>query len=473
MNSETQKTGRVLCCYHSDRKQQLRSSLADEGISIDDITSLEAYCQSPGPEAYDACIVSEQQFDAAQSELSLKLRQGERLPQFIKLQGGDDHQPEERATLPMATIPVFARLNNAVSAAELSSVVSSAVAYANLQDENRRLKQVASNRIHRELTGHSSAVQKLRTSAIDAAQKDSAVLISGEPGTGTNLLAQLIHDSGRRAHRSFLKINCKTLSSEALERELIGTAVTTETGNKRIQHGRLELATGGTLLLDNVESLSLPIQKKLLQFIEQRTWTSGITGESLPLDVRILAATHIDLQDQCRRGLFLEELYQHLSAITILTPTLLDRHDDIGLLSEQFLIRLSVAEGRPLKRMTIEALEYLKGYHWPGNIRELQNVIDRACSLDSDSKLTADMLRPWMNTSGDDVAEARTGLSIKEMERKLIETTFARYSGNREKTARSLEIGLRTLSGKLREYGYPPRGGPGSNRKDDTAAKAA
>jgi DNA-binding NtrC family response regulator len=145
-------------------------------------------------------------------------------------------------------------------------------------------------------------------------------------------------------------------------------------------------------------------------------------------------------------------------------PPLRERREDIAALAEHFLAEFAAREGRPIKQVTVEALERLKAYHWPGNVRELENVIGRCCALEHGGLLTAAMIMPWLEEARD-AGSDDMGLSLREMERKLIEATFTRFHGNRELTARALKIGLRTLSGKLREYGYPPRGGPGSNRE--------
>jgi len=158
-----------------------------------------------------------------------------------------------------------------------------------------------------------------------------------------------------------------------------------------------------------------------------------------------------------------------LSGCTLHVSSLRERSADIGILAENILNHLAVVEGKPVKRLSVEGLNVLRTHDWPGNLRELENVIERACSLHDEGLLTAEMLQPWIARPVSEQAES-SALSLREMERKLIETTFARCQGNREHTARLLKIGIRTLSGKLREYGYPPRGGPGSNRRLTRAA---
>lgn len=183
-----------------------------------------------------------------------------------------------------------------------------------------------------------------------------------------------------------------------------------------------------------------------------------------------MASTHVDLAVKAQEGRFPVSLYECLTACCIHVPPLRERLQDIGLLTERVLNHLAVVDGKPVKRLSVEALKTLRTHDWPGNLRELENVVERSCSLDESPMLTAEMIGPWIARSIEADSQEPSGLSLREMERKLIETTFTRCQGNREQTARLLKIGIRTLSGKLREYGYPPRGGPGSNRR---LAKAA
>ena len=148
------------------------------------------------------------------------------------------------------------------------------------------------------------------------------------------------------------------------------------------------------------------------------------------------------------------------------SPPLRVRHNDIPLLVEHFIGEISLKEGRPPREVSTDALQLLETHTWPGNVRELQNIIERACTIEVGGSITADSIRSWLQNECDEDANVESvGMTLREMERKLIESTFARCNGNRERTAQILKIGLRTLSGKLREYGYPPRGGPGSNLK--------
>jgi DNA-binding NtrC family response regulator len=230
------------------------------------------------------------------------------------------------------------------------------------------------------------------------------------------------------------------------------------------------MGDGGSILLDNVDTVALPFQKRLAQLLEQRA-AAVLNGTTDGPNIRFIAATHGDLNRLAMEGRFRDDLLQHLSGITLQSPPLRVRTNDIPLLVEHFISQISLKEGRPPRQISAEALQLLESHAWPGNVRELQNVVERCCTVDADECISPDDLRPWLSHDAIEDGAECVGMTLAEMERKLIESTFARCNGNREKTAQILQIGLRTLSGKLREYGYPPRGGPGSNvRRPQIAA---
>ena len=213
--------------------------------------------------------------------------------------------------------------------------------------------------------------------------------------------------------------------------------------------------------------MALPVQKILVSLIRDQRFEHPQGGERVRFDIRFACGTHVDLSGLVERGLFRRDLHEAISQCRLELPTLRSRRDDIAPLTEHFLRRVSGREGKPPRSLTVDALHLLQKHDWPGNIRELENVVERACALDWGTKLNASMIEAWLTPREitEEEADALPGLTLAEMERKLIEATFNRFAGNREKTAKALQIGIRTLSGKLREYGYPPRGGPGSNLK--------
>ncbi len=309
------------------------------------------------------------------------------------------------------------------------------------------------------MTGCSSAMKTVREQVRDAASKSTPLLIMGEKGCGTNVTARAVHNAQFPVESPFVVVRCSVLTGAAMEQELFG--------NDAGDDGLWEAAAGGTLLLDDVDEISLAMQARLVKRLAQRASTAkscaeGSRGEdSQP--PRVIATTHIDLESRVREGRFDPELLRLLKQGTILVPALRDRTEDIPALASEILIQVSQREGRPLCRLADDAIEILRGHHWPGNVRELENILARCCALNTGADISAQDITPWIEREQTDEI-GNPGLTLREMERKLIEATFNRYAGNREMTAKALQIGLRTLSGKLREYGYPPRGGPGSNR---------
>ena len=453
--------GRVLVvAASSGTGEKLAAEVSRCGFDVRVTDSLAQAWDELSGEAIDVCVIDDADGHGFAPDVALQLHDARLSTQLVCLVSAGSLSG--RGLAPAARCRL---LEKPYSSLNLHSALSSAARQSRLLAENQRLKRQLLHRTLREMVGSSAAMQTLRAQVQSVADKEGSVLIRGEPGTGTHLVAHGIHTSSRSTFRPFIRFDCRLLATDYLERELFGPG--------RLNSGPADLGSpgqpawteAGTLFLDHVDAIALPLQKRLVRIVEARCLQDPERSQKRPLGVRLLAATHADLPEQIRRGLFRDDLFRRLREIEIVTPTLRDRRDDISLLTEHFLNRLVVREGKPARRVSLDALRLLEDYDWPGNVRELQNVIERACSLDFGPRLTTEMIRPWLAGNATDDAAEMPGMALKEMERKLIETTFTRCGGNRERTAQTLQIGLRTLSGKLREYGYPPRGGPGSNLK--------
>jgi DNA-binding NtrC family response regulator len=412
---------------------------------------------------FDVCLIDATWDGAAVAELVQRIQAAHRSTQVVRL----TETAEELSVSGQEPVEVVSLVS---PPAVVRRLLRSALQKAKLQSENRSLKRQLQARVVNEIVGQTETANLLRESVRAAADQDCCALFHGESGAGKQQAARVVHLASRRSLRPFLVIDCPVHSTESLERELLGEPAGPVDSAELEETGRLSSAAGGTIFLKNVETLPLAAQKKLASILARKSYSCPVTGKTRPLDVRVMASTDIDLAAAAQEGTFPVALYESLSACTIHVPALRERLQDIGLLTEHVLNHLAVVEGKPVKRLSVEALKALRSHDWPGNLRELQNVIERACSLDESPLLTADAIAPWIAKTEETDPQEPSGLSLREMERKLIETTFARCQGNREQTARLLKIGIRTLSGKLREYGYPPRGGPGSNRR---LAKAA
>lgn len=335
-----------------------------------------------------------------------------------------------------------------------------------LREEIEGLRKQLGGRALREIRGQSPAVEQLRKS-IAASNDDEPILIQGATGTDIDAVAAAIHSFGKRAHRPLVKLDCRLLSAERLEEELLlarQSGKMTSSFSSDAQSSRLSAAAGGTVLLMHIETVPIALQRSITMFIREQRACAELVDERMSANrTRVLVSTHADLKSLVQKKQLRADLVEELCLRTISIPTLQERISDVGLLAEQFITAFAVTEGITPPRLTIDGLKLLQQYAWPGNDAELRRVIERTCSVTRGELITADALGSWISTEVTTSDEMSAGLSLSEMERRLIETTFARCEGNRERTAQVLQIGLRTLSGKLREYGYPPRGGPGSN----------
>jgi DNA-binding NtrC family response regulator len=312
------------------------------------------------------------------------------------------------------------------------------------------------------MIGNSPAMRSLRARIERAAPTSETILITGESGTGKELVARTVHSASTRAQTPLVSLNCPVLSAQLMESELFGHERGAFTGAESQRTGRFELADGGTILLDEITEIDLPLQAKLLRVLQERTFERVGSSATQSVDVRVLSTTNRDLRAEVAAGRFREDLFFRLAVIPLEVPPLRDRVEDIVPLTKHFLTQTAARLAREVCELDRGALNLLHSYHWPGNVRELENIVTRASVLNSGGPISADDLQPWLietpgaATSGAD-DRMPLGISLREMERKLIEATLDHFDGHRARTAEALGIGLRTLSGKLKDYGYAPR----------------
>ena len=286
--------------------------------------------------------------------------------------------------------------------------------------------------------------------ARSVAPADSTVLLTGETGTGKELIARAIHHWSPRADRAFVAVNCAALAETLLESELFGHEKGAFTGAVAQRRGRFELAHGGTLFLDEVGEMSPALQAKLLRVLQERTLERVGGTKTVTVDVRVIAATNRDLQQMVVEKRFRDDLYYRLSVFPIVLPPLRERPADILPLAEHILRHVSRRLGKPIMGFSEEARRLLQEYGWPGNIRELQNVVERATILCGEDRIASALLSL---ASPPAASSATTPKTLKEWEREAILAALTTHSGNRRKAAEQLGIGLRTLYSRLREYG--------------------
>jgi DNA-binding NtrC family response regulator len=316
-----------------------------------------------------------------------------------------------------------------------------------------------------EMIGDSPAMTALRQKIRQVARTDETVLITGESGTGKELVAAHLHKASRRADAPLVGFNCPALSPQLVESELFGHDRGAFTGADAPRVGRFELADRGTVLLDEITEIELPLQAKLLRVLQEQTFERVGSSVTRSVDVRVLATTNRELLREVQEGRFRQDLYFRLAVVPLNVPPLRQRREDIPALAQFFLQQAAERLEQAPAQVDQGALDLLMSHYWPGNVRELENIITRASVLGGDDPITADQLRPWLITGPDDHLTERSacptvievGMSLQGMERRLIEATLEHYDGHRARTAKALGIGIRTLANKLRSYGYAPR----------------
>ncbi|PTL75647.1 sigma-54 dependent transcriptional regulator [Vitiosangium sp. GDMCC 1.1324] len=305
------------------------------------------------------------------------------------------------------------------------------------------------------IIGESPQLQAVYDMVKKAAATRATVLILGESGTGKELIAQAIHQESQRRDKPFVKVHCAALSESLLESELFGHEKGAFTGALARKEGRFELADGGTLFLDEIGEISPSVQVKLLRVLQQREFERVGGTQTLKVDVRIVAATHRDLLAEVKAGRFREDLYYRLNVVAVTLPPLRERKSDIPALVNHFLEKYSDAYGKDVRGLAPGTLQALLSYGWPGNIRELENAIERAVVLATGSELTTDDLPPVLRgprPAGVSVSSLIPGATLAQIEREAILQTMEMVKGSTTRTAEILGISVRKVQYRLKEY---------------------
>ena len=310
----------------------------------------------------------------------------------------------------------------------------------------------------KEIGGHAPVWLRALERARQAAASDADVLIEAESGTGKELVARMIHRLSPRRDRAFVAVNCAAFPESLLESELFGHAKGAFTGAAQAKAGKFELADGGTLLLDEIGEMPLTLQPKLLRALQEREFDRLGDTRPVHVDLRVIATTNCPLAQMVREGKFRADLYYRLNVIPLRLPPLRDRPGDISELAE-FFARLYTPAGKAL-RLTPEFLAQLEAHSWPGNVRELANCVRRVVALSAGTEIGPAALEgaEWVNAAqvpSAAVSSLRPGVSLGEMERRLVEITLAATGGNRSRAAELLGVSLRTVRNKVRSYGLP------------------
>jgi len=305
------------------------------------------------------------------------------------------------------------------------------------------------------IVGQSAAMHRVIQTCRQVSPTDATVLIEGESGTGKELIAKALHNNSPRKDRNFVALNCAALSEGILESELFGHEKGAFTGALAARKGRFEHADGGTLFLDEVGDMPMATQIKLLRVIENGEIVRVGSNEPRRVDVRLLSATNRSLDELIRTKQFREDLYFRLKVVRIVLPPLRDRREDIPLLADHYLHRLAAQHNKQVTAITPEALRLLGAYAWPGNVRELINAMETMVILARGPAIDVSDVPPEIRASSPEppTPGLKTGMSLGDAERLLIERTLAMTQGNRQQAAAILGIGQRTLYRKIKEFG--------------------
>jgi DNA-binding NtrC family response regulator len=381
------------------------------------------------------------------------------------------------AGIPMIVMTAYGSVETAVEAmkagasdyvlkpftmAEMKLVINKELDVQRVREENRSLKEALGRRYHfQNIVGRSAKMQEVLALVERVAGTNSTVLIGGESGVGKDLIARAIHQNSRRASGPFIKINSTALPDTLFESELFGFEKGAFTGAIAAKPGKFELADKGTLFLDEIGDVPAPIQVKLLRVLQEREFERLGGTRTLKVDVRLIAATNRDLRAALEEGTFREDLYYRLNVVPIDIPPLREHKEDIPDLADHFLVRFGRENGKQVQKITPAAIKLLTDYHWPGNVRQLENIIERAVALSSGPVLDAGDIqldtRPLNHSASSGSAVNHPflpeGMTLEQWEDEMIREAMRRSRGNKSEAARLLGLSRNALRYRLSKLG--------------------
>ncbi len=366
----------------------------------------------------------------------------------IVVTGNEDRENAVRAV----SLGAYDFYQKPIDAEVLGLIIDRAHHLYELEEANRRLARVGEDSPLRGVTTASPDMLKLCRTIEKVAPVDVCVLLAGESGTGKELLAKALHELGPRGRKRFVAINCAAIPETLLESELFGHEKGAFTGAIKQTRGKVELADGGTLLLDEIGDVPLGLQVKLLRFLQERSIERIGGRKEIPVDVRIVCATNQDLDELIKAGRFREDLYYRISEMVITIPPLRDRENDPALLARSFLHRLNKELGRSVRGFTGDALAALANHSWPGNVRELENRVKRAVIMAEGNRITAQDLEL---DAPDEEAPSPSLKEVRERaEREALQRALAQVDGNVSRAAKLLGVSRPTLYDLMRHHNF-------------------
>jgi DNA-binding NtrC family response regulator len=436
-------------------RRLLELNLGDDGFKTVSAADAEAGLQ----------LLASEEVDLVITDLKLPGMSGLDLLQAVKRQD---------AALPVVVMTAFGSVETAVEAmkagasdyvlkpfslTEMRMVVHKELNVSRLREENRSLREALGEKYsHPNIVARSPKMQEVLATVERVAPTNSTVLLGGESGVGKDLIARAIHEKSRRASGPFIKINSTAIPENLLESELFGYEKGAFTGANTSKPGKFELADKGTLFLDEIGDVPPATQVKLLRVLQEREFERLGGTRTVKVDVRLIAATNRDLRAALEDGTFREDLYYRLNVVPIDIPPLREHKEDIPDLVDLFLRRFASESGRQVTAISREATNLLLSHHWPGNIRELQNIMERACALANTSKLEADDIHldsPRNRTGSPADRFLPDGMTLDQWEDEMIREALKRAAGNKSQAARLLGLSRNALRYRLSKIGIP------------------
>lgn len=338
---------------------------------------------------------------------------------------------------------------------QLNLIVKRALENRELSLQHKLLKEeIESSACLEQMIGRSAEMQKVFSMIKKVAPAKASVLITGESGVGKELVANAIHNLSGRKDKAFIKVHCAALSESLLESELFGHEKGAYTGADSMQKGRFELAHGGTIFLDEIGEINQNVQIKILRVLQEKTFERVGGEKSISVDVRIVAATNKNLEEEVKAGRFREDLYYRLNVVHLKVPSLKERKDDLPLLIDSFIKKFAAENEKEIIGIDSKAKAALLKYDWPGNIRQLQNCIESSVVMSNGNQIKLEDLPLSVSEyTGQEAISIPMGISLEDAEKIIIMQNLSANKGNKSKTADVLGIGRKTLHRKLNEYG--------------------
>jgi two-component system response regulator PilR (NtrC family) len=441
--------------------QMLQIAFQNQGHRVETVTSGEQACHKIDSTLYDVVVTDVRMPHVSGMEVLQHSRRVSPDTQVIVITAVDDSE-----------IPIEALNAGAFyyirKGSKLLEDVLAAVALAmdrtQLRQQNAALKRDAAQRNSLDnLIGESEPMRRLKQTIRTIATTNSTVIVSGESGTGKELVARAIHTCSPRASDPFVSVNCGAFPETLLESELFGYVKGSFTGATSNKRGLFELSSGGTIFLDEISETTLPMQVKLLRVLQERCIRPVGGGQETPVDTRVIAATNKNLLQQVQDGQFREDLYYRLSVIPVEVPPLRDRGDDVILLANHFLKKFAVQMGKDVVRLSPESLKTMKGYDWPGNVRVLENTIERAVAMSTEEELQVELpnagpsaITSAANAGALGVVLPSDGIDLEryvaEVEKSLLQSALRRSNGTQTRAAELLKLSYRSFRHMMKKY---------------------